>query len=115
MKQIYAEKDKNKKVQEHRYLFKNPVEETGFFKERMAERIADSRIPLKTMVVFPDKTEICREGPQDPDTAVINRKEIIQTIKKDMENNRECLWEHQIDEIFHKIADESIELEKQYR
>lgn len=113
MKQIYTEKaKKGAPAKEHQYLFKNPMDESRFFAKRMEQRIANPEIPFKSIVVFPEKADITWDGTPDEDVFVIKRKDLIKTIKDDMEKNQSVLSDNQIDDLYYQIAKESIEMEK---
>ncbi|MDD3362699.1 MAG: nuclease-related domain-containing protein [Hespellia sp.] len=113
MKQIYMEKQKKgEPVKEHQYLFKNPMEESRFFAKRMEQRIGNTEIPVKSIVVFPEKSELTWDGQPDMEVPVIKRKELIATIKADMEKSQTVLKDSQIDDLYYQLAKESIEMEK---
>ncbi len=96
----------------NQYLFKNPMEESRFFAKRMEQRIGNTEIPVKSIVVFPEKSELTWEGQPDAEVSVIKRKELIATIKADMEKSQTVLSDSQIDDLYYQLAKESIEMEK---
>ncbi len=112
MKQIYMEKVKNSNEKMHEYIFKNPMDESQFFAKRMAQRIGDAGVRLKSMVVFPEKAELVLDGIKDQEIQIAKRNEIIELIKKDMKVYPKILSNQKIDELYHQIADESIEMER---
>lgn len=112
-KQIYEEKEKGSGTpKEHRYLLKNPMEESRYFEKKLMARFGEMKIPVKSLVVFPETCEIIWEKENKGEIPVIQRKQMFQWIKKDFEANRGKLAEEKIDEIYHRLADESIEAEK---
>jgi len=58
-KQYYIEKGKKGQVdKQHEYLFKNPMDESRFFAKRMEQRIGDAKIPVRSVIIFPEHVEI---------------------------------------------------------
>lgn len=112
MKQIYMEKDKKSNEKMHEYIFKNPMDESRFFAKRMAQRIGDASVRLKSMVVFPEKAELVLDGIKNQEIQIAKRNEVIELIKKDMEVCPKIFSNQRIDELYHQIADESIEMER---
>lgn len=96
----------------HEYLFKNPVKESRYFEKRLREKMAKMDFPVRLLVVFPESCELQCEGEEIREVPVIHRKQLIQWMKKDYEDNHGILQEEQIDRLFETIAEESIEAEK---
>ena len=97
---------------QHEYLFKNPMDESRFFAKRIEQRIGATKIPVRSVIIFPEHAEITWDGTPENEIPVIHRKQLIQTLKKENEKNERVLSDDQIDELYHLLADESIELEK---
>ena len=112
MKQIYISQDKKDKGQTKELLLKNPLDESMFFEKRMRQRMGNIDSLMTSMVVFPDKTEVVFEGTNDSGIQVINKKELIGEIKKGMDKASVKISDDKIERIFHHLADESIEIEK---
>lgn len=113
MKQIYTEKQKKGgPVKECQQLFHNPMEESRFFAKRMEQRIGNTEIPVKLFVVFPEKSDLIWEGQPDEEVSVIKRKDLIATVKADIEKSQTVLTDSQIDDLYYQLAKESIEMEK---
>ncbi len=91
---------------------RRPMDESRFFAKRMRQRIGEPELPLRAIVVFPEKSELIWEGPEDQEIMVVKRKGLIEAVKNDMASGREILSESRIDEIYHFLADESIEMER---
>lgn len=112
-KQYYTEKGKKGQAdKQHEYLFKNPMDESRFFAKRIEQRIGATKIPVRSVIIFPEHAEITWDGTPENEIPVIHRKQLIQTLKKENEKNERVLSDDQIDELYHLLADESIELEK---
>ena len=91
---------------------KSPVEECRIFENRLRQRLGNTGVTMKPVVVFPQKANLSWEGSSDPDIPVIRRKELIRTVRELSENAEAVLADSQIDELYHQLADESIELER---
>ena len=112
-KQYYTEKGKKGQAdKQHEYLFKNPMDESRFFAKRIEQRIGATKIPVRSVIIFPEHAEITWDGTPENEIPVIHRKQLIQTLKEENEKNERVLSDDQIDELYHLLADESIELEK---
>lgn len=97
---------------QHEYLFKNPMDESRFFAKRIEQRIGATKIPVRSVIIFPEHAEITWDGTPENEIPIIHRKQLIQTLKEENEKNERVLSDDQIDELYHLLADESIELEK---
>lgn len=112
-KQIYTEKRKRGETpKEHQYLLKNPMDESRYFEKKLTAKLGETGIPVKSLVVFPENSEIIWEKGNAGEIPVLQRKQMFGWIKKDFEANQGRLTEAKIDEIYHRLADESIEAEK---
>ena len=112
-KQYYTEKGKKGQAdKQHEYLFKNPMDESRFFAKRIEQRIGATKIPVRSVIIFPEHAEITWDGTPENEIPIIHRKQLIQTLKEENEKNERVLSDDQIDELYHLLADESIELEK---
>lgn len=67
---------------------------------------------MRSVSIFPEHAEITWDGTPENEIPVIHRKQLIQTLKEENEKNERVLSDDQIDELYHLLADESIELEK---
>ena len=70
-RQIYTEKGKN--GTEHTYLFKNPLEESRYFENQIRKRLTEETVPIQSLVVFPQKSEIIWEQDSKYGTRVSHR------------------------------------------
>lgn len=91
---------------------KSPVEECRFFEKRLRQRLGNVDIPMKSVVVFPQKTSLSWDGSSDPEIPVIRRKELIGTVKELSGSAEAVLTDQQIDAFYHQLADETIVLER---
>lgn len=82
-----------------------------FCKENRAEN-RTTKIPVRSVIIFPEHAEITWDGTPENEIPIIHRKQLIQTLKEENEKNERVLSDDQIDELYHLLADESIELEK---
>ena len=110
-RQIYTEKGKN--GTEHTYLFKNPLEESRYFENQIRKRLTEETVPIQSLAVFPQKSEIIWEQEEDAEIPVIHRKQLFEWIKTDFEVNQGRLAEKKIDGIYQELAEESIAAEKE--
>lgn len=113
-KQFFIDK-KRGKAEEKQFLFKNPLNESRYFEKRLRNLIPNIDCPIMDMVVFPKHCEISWEGKEDETIPVIQRKQMIEVLKNNFEKHEKVLTENDVDYIFHTLADEAIEREKENR
>jgi hypothetical protein len=98
--------------EKHEYLFRNPMEESRYFEKQLRKKMSADEIPVKSMVIFPQKCELVWEKEPADEIPVIHRKELIRWIREDFEKNQGSLTEKQINHIFEDLAEDAIAEEK---
>lgn len=104
----------NIKNQYQQSALKKTILESGVFESRIRQRIAVKDIPMKSIVVFPQSCNLSWSGSNKQNIIVVKRKDVISVIKKNVETSINILSDQQIDQIYHQLADEFIEMEKGY-
>ena len=67
---------------------------------------------MKSIVVFPQSCSLNWSGSDKQNITVVKRKDAISAIRKNAEKSSNILSDQQIDQIYHQLADEFIEMEK---
>lgn len=104
----------NIKNQYQQSALKKTLLESGIFESRIRQRIGAVDIPMKSIVVFPQSCSLNWSGSDKQNITVVKRKDAITAIRKNAEKSSNILSDQQIDQIYHQLADEFIEMEKGY-
>ena len=93
---------------------KNPLEETAYFQAKLMDKLKDEKLPVHSLVVFPDASTLKWKNKKEPEKySVIHRRDVGKALKALHEGREQALGETDIDRIYLSLAGEVLEAEKQ--
>lgn len=95
--------------------FPHPLAELNQFGKKMQEKLNGKTYPIYKLAVYPDKSPLKPKDNGAPGVKVINRSELIGTVKKLHDAAAQVLDGPEIDAVWLRMARESLDLEEKRR
>ena len=106
---LYDKKDLSKKKSDK---FPNPLSELSQFGKKMQEKLDGREVPVFKLAVFPDQCTIKVKPEETAGVRVINRSQMVETIREIHEKEDKVLDGPEIDAMWQRMAKEALEMEK---